>query len=534
MEPENAEGNVEYKLKITDKDDNRIEKLASQMRYRCNEGNGECIYNIGVRDNGELEGISQDDYDKTVETLNIMAKKNNYSVTLLSKVQASYEKYVYEVLIREKVENSYIDIKVAVAGNVDAAKSTTIGTLISGKNDNGRGLTRSQVFNYIHEIQSGRTSSVAHQILGFDFKGNIVNYQGLNKLTWSEITQKSSKLISFFDLAGHEKYIRTTIQGLTSSFPDFVMIMIACNNGISSMTKEHIFLCTVLRIPYIIVFSKMDLCADKPQLVQETVKNVNRFISCPAIRKIMVPVKEMEGIMTAVKNLYNQSIVPCFYISNVTGDGLDILKKFLNTVGKNPDNLPKNTAKDVEYYIDNIFNVYGVGIVVGGHLLSGTVKLGDKLRLGPINGAYEIVTVKSIHIKRTSVTTAISGQYVCFSLKRTEKTKIRKGSVLLSLELPPLCIRKFKAKIQVLRTHSTTVKIGYEPTLNAYSVRQTVRILDIEDKRNARNVPLEDTVLRNGDSAIVKLEFRYRPEYLKPGTRFILCEGKCKIVGEVS
>ena len=28
-------------------------------------------------------------------------------------------------------------------------------------------------------------------------------------------------------------------------------------------------------------------------------------------------------------------------------------------------------------------------------------------------------------------------------------------------------------------------------------------------------------------------EFKYRPEYLKIGTRFILCEGKCKIVGEV-
>ena len=214
MDPEKNDGNIEYKLKLVNKNTERIEELATQMRYRCNEGNGECIYNIGVEDNGNILGISDDEFNETIEILKSMAIKNNYSVNLLSKTDTKDEKKVYEVLVREKNENKYIDIKVAVAGTVDAGKTSFIGTLSTGQNDNGRGSARSSVFNFIHEVKTGRTSSVAQQILGYDYDGKIVNYSGLNKMSWSEIVEKSSKIISFFDLAGHEKYLKTTIKRL--------------------------------------------------------------------------------------------------------------------------------------------------------------------------------------------------------------------------------------------------------------------------------------------------------------------------------
>lgn len=53
-------------------------------------------------------------------------------------------------------------------GNVDSGKSTTSGVLTSapGSLDDGRGAMRSKVFNFQHEQQNGRTSSVAHEIMG--------------------------------------------------------------------------------------------------------------------------------------------------------------------------------------------------------------------------------------------------------------------------------------------------------------------------------------------------------------------------------
>ena len=57
FEPEKDEGNIEYKLKLTNLSTDRINCLITQMKYRLNEGSGEAIYEIGIRDNGIIEGI---------------------------------------------------------------------------------------------------------------------------------------------------------------------------------------------------------------------------------------------------------------------------------------------------------------------------------------------------------------------------------------------------------------------------------------------------------------------------------------------
>ena len=872
MDPENDTGNIEYKLKLLDKDIDKIERLSTQMRYRCFEGDGECIYNLGVGDDGTMHGITEDEYNETIKHINIMADKNNYSVNLLTSTPVKDDKNIYEVLVREINDNKYIDIKVAVAGNANSGKclsrntpvlmyngkikmiqdikigdilmgdnstprkvletitgsdilyeiimfngdtykvtknhilcfkildsnptqalskikvdklkgfdivelsfeqyinlapdirrtlkfyktkvefpekhlpldpyiigywlgsmstldiqiptvdkevinyfntiykinrlqsgkiikndfhyvisniflksknlnnskyipdiykynsrenrlkllagfldssglynknqgyfeltqsisreciiddiiylckslgfscckstllykdneqegnmytiriagdgiekipifclrnqvvqnksqkncllmdiydiiisntkesyygfeldgngrfilgdftvthnSSTIGSLISGKNDNGCGLTRSYVFNYLHELKTGRTSSIAHQIIGFDREGKIVNTQGVNKFSWPEIVIKSSKIISFFDLAGQEKYLKTTIMGLTSIFPDICIIMVDANNGIKPMTKEHIFLCVTLKIPFIIVITKVDICKDRQNILKETLLGINKFLKYPGIRRIPVNVKANDDIILSARNIYSESITPVFQLSAVTGEGMEELKLFLNILGKKQ---VKTEDDKVEFFIDNIFNVYGFGLVLGGHLLNGVISVGDKLLIGPYTGSYEPIVIRSIHSKKTPMQTVTSGTYVCLGIKKTEKTNIKRGNVIISNKGDKLIIKKFVAEITVLRTHSTTVKIGYEPMFHAYSIRQVTRIVDIISKQNARGntVINNDVILRNGDTARIVLEFRYHPEYLKVGTRFILAEGKCKIVGEV-
>ena len=47
--------------------------------------------------------------------------------------------------------------------------------LTHGELDNGRGFARQKLFRHKHEMESGRTSSVGNDILGFDSKGNIIN-----------------------------------------------------------------------------------------------------------------------------------------------------------------------------------------------------------------------------------------------------------------------------------------------------------------------------------------------------------------------
>ena len=109
-------------------------------------------------------------------------------------------------------------------GSADVGKSTLLGVLTQGQLDNGRGRARLNMFRHLHEIQSGRTSSISHELLGFNSEGTPMDYTTCNSA--EEICENSSKLVTFIDLAGHQKYQRTTISGLTGYSPHYAMIVV--------------------------------------------------------------------------------------------------------------------------------------------------------------------------------------------------------------------------------------------------------------------------------------------------------------------
>uniref|UniRef100_A0A672MDD9 Tr-type G domain-containing protein n=1 Tax=Sinocyclocheilus grahami TaxID=75366 RepID=A0A672MDD9_SINGR len=81
---------------------------------------------------------------------------------------------IAEVLVRKVPDDQqFLDLRVAVLGNVDSGKSTLLGVLTQGELDNGRGRARLNLFRHLHEIQTGRTSSISIEILGFDSRGEV-------------------------------------------------------------------------------------------------------------------------------------------------------------------------------------------------------------------------------------------------------------------------------------------------------------------------------------------------------------------------
>jgi GTPase len=50
-----------------------------------------------------------------------------------------------------------------------------------------------------------------------------------------EICEHSHKLITLIDLAGHHKYLKTTIFGLTGNCPDFAMLVVSATTGIGML-----------------------------------------------------------------------------------------------------------------------------------------------------------------------------------------------------------------------------------------------------------------------------------------------------------
>ncbi|KAI8646855.1 translation protein [Parasitella parasitica] len=395
-----------------------------------------------------------------------------------------------------------------------------LGVLTKGVLDDGRGKARANLFRHKHEVISGRTSSVGGEILGFDAASRPILHSG-KKITWEEITAKAAKVLSFVDLAGHEKYLKTTVFGMTGSAPEFAMLMVGANSGMIGMSKEHLGLALSLGIPVLVVITKIDRCP--AHVLDETIKELTSILKSKSCRKIPLFVENNHDVVMTAQNFVSERLCPIFQVSNVTGQGLDLVRNFLNTL---PSLTKYESDQPFHYEINETYSVPFVGTVVSGVMKSGMVHIGDKVLLGPDHaGQFITSTIKGIHRKRVSIPVARAGQSVTFALKNVRRNAIRKGQVLLAYEKDkptPPSSRRFEAEVLVLY-HSTTIKSKYQAMVHCGAVRQTASILTTDK-----------TVLRTGDRAKVEFEFVKNPEYLTIGTRLIFREGRTKGVGKIT
>ncbi|VDO17240.1 unnamed protein product [Brugia timori] len=101
-------------------------------------------------------------------------------------------------------------------------------------------------------------------------------------------------------MAGHEKYLKTTIFGMTGHVPDYTMLMIGANAGIVGMTKEHLSLALCLNIPVFMVVTKIDMCPER--VLSETMKNLDKLMKSPGVRKLTVVIKNLEDVVHAASH----------------------------------------------------------------------------------------------------------------------------------------------------------------------------------------------------------------------------------------
>lgn len=476
----------------------------------------------------------------------------------------SAEKGETVMLVRAEPKSveDHIELRVAVVGNVDAGKSTMLGVLTKGTLDDGRGRARVDLFRHKHEYETGRTSSVGTEVMGFYANGEPVvkmreeSSAVSRKLAWEDVCQDAAKVISFIDLAGHERYLKTTVFGMTGCLPDYVMLMVGANAGLVGMCKEHLGIALALGVPVAVVVTKVDMCP--PQILDATLKQLVKVLQSPGCRKTPVFLESREQMIDAALQLPVERICPVFQVSNVTGQHLDLLRDFLNILPSSQARFAPLQSGPVEMPISDIFSVPFVGTVVSGVLTSGVVNTGDPLLLGPDGlGQFMPTWVRSIQRKRVNVECATAGQSVSFALKRIRRNQVRKGMVLVSRgNAPPKVHYEFEAEVLCLY-HSTTLSLGSCIVLHASSIRQSVKIMAITKMESShasraavkRSQPVDETkpVVRMGDRARVRLRFMSTAEYIQPGTRLIAREyvasliqrkanhgrGKTKLVGIV-
>lgn len=332
-----------------------------------------------LNENGMNEGI-EGNVKKTTDKIN---KKDN------GKIDVEVDKEKLPVFEPFEFDSSVKEVRVAVIGNVDSGKSTLVGVLTKCMLDDGRGSVRKLVFNFSHEKENGRTSSVTQEIMGFKNGKQVEPERATEKkvTAWMNITKQSDKIISLIDLCGHEMYLKTTIFGLTGLLPDYALIVVGANMGVQRMTKEHLGIALALKIPIFIVVTKIDICPE--DIKKQTLDNLSKILKSSGAQKMPIIIKEEDDLKTFSESILSNTICPIFTVSSTTGEGLEKLRGFIGSLLSRAEILKKEFKPDnanstkVEYLIDSIFTVKGVGLVTSGLLISGTVKLNQVLMLGP-------------------------------------------------------------------------------------------------------------------------------------------------------
>lgn len=375
---------------------------------RIDEGHGEAIFDVGLEDSGESMALTHPEYESATARIRSITKELKGDVRILMTRNVPDSKHDIphtagvrdsacsgKVLIRRAPTSidDVIETRIAVVGNVDAGKSTMLGVLVKGGLDDGRGKMRVNLFRHKHEQESGRTSSVGMEIMGFDTDGEVIgsNVPG-RKLSWEEIGRRSAKVISFTDLAGHERYLRTTVFGLLSSEPNYCLLMVAANNGLVGMSKEHLGIALALNVPVMVVVTKIDICP--PQILQQTLTQLQKILKSPGARKIPILIKGREDCINTATQFVSQRICPIFQVSNVTGESLDLVREFLNIL---PHHGHYDPDAPFEFHVNDTFSVPNVGTVVSGVVKSGVVHTGDNVLVGPDGlGQFLHTNVRSI------------------------------------------------------------------------------------------------------------------------------------------
>ena len=209
---------------------------------------------------------------------------------------------------------------------------------------------------------------------------------------------------SVVDVPGHEGFVKNMLAGATGI--DVALLVIAADEGIMPQTEEHLAIVELLGVPRgVPVVTKRDLVDDEWLALVRT---------------------EVAERLKASRVRWEPPIA----VSALTGDGLDQLQAVLAGLAAD---LPARPEDDLfRLPIDRVFAVAGAGTVVTGSTWSGTVAVGDSVRLLPMTGGDRAARVRSIEVHGEAAERAVPGRRTALALVGVDKDELDRGHVAVT------------------------------------------------------------------------------------------------------
>ena len=220
------------------------------------------------------------------------------------------------------------------------------------------------------------------------------------ELGFAHIPNDAGYNIGVIDVPGHEKFITNMLAGIGGI--DFVLFVVAADEGIMPQTREHFEILQALGIDDgIIAITKTDMVDEEwLELVQEDIRDY------------------VEGSFLEGK--------PMIPVSAKSGANIDLLKEEI--IRKCDRESKRIEAPEMfRLPVDRVFTKSGFGTVVTGTLMDGTCSLNDEVHVFPEETPAKI---RGIQTYGNDVEQAVAGQRTAINLSGVRKEDIRRGDVI--------------------------------------------------------------------------------------------------------
>lgn len=279
------------------------------------------------------------------------------------------------------------------------------------------------------------------------------------------------------DVPGHEKFIKNMLAGAFGI--DLVILVVAADEGMMPQSKEHLHILDLLGIKKgFVVLTKTSMV--DPEWLELVVSDVK---------------EELKGTF-----LENADILKVDSVKNI---GIDEVKNEIDRIIKDMEETI--TSGIFRLPVDRSFSISGIGTIVTGTLISGTISVNEEVEIYPNN---IITKVRSIEVHDKATEKAEKGQRVALNLQGVKKEDVERGSVIAPVDsLIPTSMLDVKVKI-----------IDSPYTINN---RTRVRLYIGSNEVFARLILLEDDTCEGGKEYLAQL--RLEEEIVcKEDDRFII------------
>ncbi|CAN5849878.1 selenocysteine-specific translation elongation factor [soil metagenome] len=204
--------------------------------------------------------------------------------------------------------------------------------------------------------------------------------------------------IGFVDVPGHERFIKNMLAGVGGI--DAVMLVVAADESIMPQTREHLDICSLLRIERgLTVLTKVD--ATDGDIVDLAEIEVREFL----------------------RGSFLES-APVLRVSSHTAEGIPLLIDTLR--GLAAASSARDASRVFRLPIDRAFTMKGFGTVISGTLISGRIQKEEDLEVLPHGRSGR---VRGIQVHGTAVEAAIAGQRTALNLQRIDLADVERGMV---------------------------------------------------------------------------------------------------------